>query len=105
LNTWNWKEQRKVKQLRCRFLNLRCSIQFHVFNTGWQQFSEIAVALRLPWCALALSLARNQRENRWKLLGLFFDLEDVGDIRVFLRNVGRLSQKYMALYPWIWNSP
>jgi hypothetical protein len=31
-------------QLRCRFLNLRCSIQFHVFNSVWLQFLDIAVA-------------------------------------------------------------
>jgi hypothetical protein len=31
------------------------------------------------------------------LLGLFFDPEDGSDM--FLRNVGRLSTDYMALYP------
>jgi hypothetical protein len=31
------------------------------------------------------------------LLGLFFDPEDGGDM--FLRNVGRLSKNYTALYP------
>jgi hypothetical protein len=31
-------------QLRCCFRNLLYSIQFHVFNTGWKQFSQIAVA-------------------------------------------------------------
>jgi hypothetical protein len=36
------------------------------------------------------------------LLGLFFDLEDGGDI--FLRNVSWLSMDYMALYPRRWNS-
>jgi hypothetical protein len=31
------------------------------------------------------------------LLGLFFDLEDGGDMSI--RNVGWLSVEYMALYP------
>jgi hypothetical protein len=57
-----------------------------------------------------ISRGRNQPESRWQweallakwfhagfFLGLFFDLEDGGDM--FLRNFGSLSTDYTALYP------
>jgi hypothetical protein len=39
---------RAALQSRWHSFSLRCSVQFYVFNSVWQQFSEIAIALRLP---------------------------------------------------------
>jgi hypothetical protein len=42
---------RVALQLRCNFLGVRSTIQFHVFNPFWHKFLEAAVC-----CSLALTL-------------------------------------------------
>jgi hypothetical protein len=54
----------------------------------------------LPYSDSRNKPARNQSEVRWQaefLHGLFFDIEDGGDM--FLRNVGLLPEDHTALYP------
>jgi hypothetical protein len=50
-----------------------------------------------PSSGLRVSQPRNQYEAGSKMLGLFFDPEDGGDI--FLQNVGLFALHYTAFYP------